>query len=210
VEYFGFVLERDVEPLANPFPAELAEAARTALVEALLAGETPHPDQGRLRRALERLGVYWRRSSGRLAAAATDQVAAELAAPVARRGAEPGARGQAGKAALALNALPGCHSNATTLSVLFRGGTLLDEGAQRRPQGCDVAACRGSLLLGSVLSGTLTRDHGYARTYVSEREEFQSPTPAGVRTPRSGGAGNVRRGGRGVRPVRSDAVREPA
>src|ERR1043166_6086963 len=43
-----------------------------------------------------------------------------------------------------------------------------------------------------------------------EREEFQSPPPAGVRAPRSGGAGNVRRGGRGVRPVRSDAVREPA
>src|SRR5438876_11211287 len=80
VEYFGFVLERDVEPLANPFPAELAEAARTALVEALLAGETPHPDQGRLRRALERLGFYWRRSGGRLAAAAPEQGAAGRAA----------------------------------------------------------------------------------------------------------------------------------
>src|SRR5205085_1742141 len=49
VEYFGFVLERDVEPLATPFPGELADAARAALVQALLAGETPHPDQGRLR-----------------------------------------------------------------------------------------------------------------------------------------------------------------
>jgi hypothetical protein len=84
VEYFGFVLERDVEPLANPFPAELADAARTALVEALLAGETPHPDQGRLRRALERLGFYWRRSGGRLAAAATEQVATRLAAQLAQ------------------------------------------------------------------------------------------------------------------------------
>jgi ATP-dependent helicase HrpA len=80
VEYFGFVLERDVEPLASPFPPELAAAARAALVEALLAGETPHPDQGRVRRALERFGFYWRRSGGRLAAAGTEQVAARLAA----------------------------------------------------------------------------------------------------------------------------------
>jgi len=84
VEYFGFVLEREVEPLATPFPAELADAARAALVEALLAGETPHPDQGPLRRALERLGFYWRRSGGRLAAAATEQIAARLGAQLAR------------------------------------------------------------------------------------------------------------------------------
>ena len=84
VEYFGFVLERDVEPLATPFPVELGDAARAALVEALLAGETPHPDQGPLRRALERLGFYWRRSGGRLAAAATEQVAARLGAQLAR------------------------------------------------------------------------------------------------------------------------------
>src|SRR5207302_8734101 len=58
VEYFGFVLERDVEPLATPFPGELADPARTALVEALLAGATPHPDQGRLRRAPGRPGFY--------------------------------------------------------------------------------------------------------------------------------------------------------
>lgn len=86
VEYFGFVLERDVEPLANPFPAELAAAARTALVEALLAGDTPHPDQGRLRRALERLGFYWRRSGGRLAGTATERVAALLGEQLARVG----------------------------------------------------------------------------------------------------------------------------
>src|SRR2546421_564390 len=86
VEYFGFVLERDVEPLANPFPGEVADAARTALVEALLAGETPHPDQGRLRRALERLGFYWRRSGGRLAGTATEQVATLLGAQLAHVG----------------------------------------------------------------------------------------------------------------------------
>src|SRR5213595_483630 len=75
VSYFGFLLERDVEPLPSPFPQEFAGAARTALVEALLAGHTPHPDQARVRRALERFGFYWRRSGGRLAEAATEQIA---------------------------------------------------------------------------------------------------------------------------------------
>ena len=78
VEYAGFLLERDAEPLPNPFPQELAGAARAALVDALLAGHTPHPDQVRVRRALERFGFYWRRSGGRLAEAATEQVAVWL------------------------------------------------------------------------------------------------------------------------------------
>ena len=80
VEYFGFTLDREVEPLPNPFPAELADLARRALVQALLAGETPHPDQGRLRRALERFGHYWRRSGGRLSQADGSNVAERIAA----------------------------------------------------------------------------------------------------------------------------------
>ena len=83
VSYFGFVLERDVEPLPEPFPSELAAAARAALVQAVLAGGTPHPGQGRLRRALERFGFYWRRSGGRLQEAAAEQVAARVAAQLA-------------------------------------------------------------------------------------------------------------------------------
>src|SRR5258708_13275321 len=78
VSYFGFVLARDSEPLANPFPPDLADAARGALVQALLAGETPHPDQGRARRALDPFGFYWRPSGGRLAQAATAQGAPQL------------------------------------------------------------------------------------------------------------------------------------
>ena len=78
VEYFGFLLEREVEPLPDPFPAELAEAARAALRDALLAGEAAHPNQARLRRALERFGFYWRRSGGQVAAAATERLAAGL------------------------------------------------------------------------------------------------------------------------------------
>src|SRR5438309_2683943 len=80
VEYCGFVLEREVEPLRSPFPPDLAAAARTALVQALLAGETPHPDQGRIRKALERFGFYWRRSGGGLAEAAGERLTARLAA----------------------------------------------------------------------------------------------------------------------------------
>src|SRR5881296_876136 len=80
VTYRGFVLDRYVEPLPNPFPTELAGAARAALVEALLGGGTPHPDQARIRRALERFGLYWRRSGGRLQQAATERLASRLAA----------------------------------------------------------------------------------------------------------------------------------
>jgi ATP-dependent helicase HrpA len=76
--YFGFLLERDAEPLPDPFPPDLASAARAALVEAVLTGVTPHPDQGRVRRALERYAFYWRRSGGRLPEAAHERLAAKL------------------------------------------------------------------------------------------------------------------------------------
>jgi hypothetical protein len=78
VTYFGFELDRDVEALPSPFPDDLAAAARDALAEALLAGATPHPDQSAVRRALERLGYYWRRSGGTLTEAATDRSLAIL------------------------------------------------------------------------------------------------------------------------------------
>ncbi|MEX2156611.1 MAG: DEAD/DEAH box helicase [Gemmatimonadales bacterium] len=83
VVYFGFTLDREVDPLPSPFPPELADAARRALVQALLAGETPHPDQSRVRRALERFGLYWRRSGGQLAQAHGDRLAERIAAQVA-------------------------------------------------------------------------------------------------------------------------------
>ena len=86
VRYFGFLLERDVESLASPFPRDLAGAARAALAAAVLAGETAHPDQGRVRRASERLGEYWRRSGGTLAAAASERVAEQIAGQLERVG----------------------------------------------------------------------------------------------------------------------------
>src|SRR5262249_44832204 len=84
VESFGFIPDRDVEALPSPFPPELAEAARHALVSALVAGETPHPDQGGGRRALERFGYYWRRPGGRLEQAAGERIAEQIAAQLAR------------------------------------------------------------------------------------------------------------------------------
>jgi ATP-dependent helicase HrpA len=83
LEYFGFLLERDVEPLPSPFPAALAESARAALVAALVQGRTPHPDQRALRRALARCDEYWRRSGGTLAEAASDRLADRLARQLA-------------------------------------------------------------------------------------------------------------------------------
>ncbi|MGH7646356.1 MAG: DEAD/DEAH box helicase, partial [Gemmatimonadales bacterium] len=57
--------------------------ARAALVAALLAGETPHPDQHTLRRDLDRLGLYWRRSGGQLAQASSGRLAERVAAQLA-------------------------------------------------------------------------------------------------------------------------------
>jgi hypothetical protein len=84
VEYFGFTLDRDVEQLPSPFPEELADAARQALVQAILAGETPHPDQGKVRRGLERFGHYWRRSGGQLSQARSEELSEQIAAQLAR------------------------------------------------------------------------------------------------------------------------------
>ena len=62
--YFGFELETDIEPLGGVIPPQLREAARLGLARALLEGETPHPDQGRIRRAAATLTEWWRRSGG--------------------------------------------------------------------------------------------------------------------------------------------------
>ena len=64
--YFGFELETDIAPLDAVIPSELLGAARLGLARALLEGETPHPDQGKIRRAVAALGEWWRRSGGRL------------------------------------------------------------------------------------------------------------------------------------------------
>jgi hypothetical protein len=80
LSYFGFELETQVEPLGEPFPAELAQAAREALAAGLLDGSTGHPDQARIRRAVERLREWWRRSGGTLSAISDPALARRLLA----------------------------------------------------------------------------------------------------------------------------------
>jgi hypothetical protein len=76
--YFGFDLDTDVEPLRGPIPEALRAAARDALTEAVMEGETPHPDQGRLRRAVETLDELWRRSGGALGAVSPGAVRSRI------------------------------------------------------------------------------------------------------------------------------------
>lgn len=76
--YFGFELDTLVEPLEGDAPAELQPALREALAAALLAGETTHPGQGRIRRAAAEAGELWRRSGGQLQALAPAAIRAGL------------------------------------------------------------------------------------------------------------------------------------
>jgi hypothetical protein len=71
--YFGFDLEDSLEPLSGAIPAELRASARGALVDALIAGETVHPRQGAVRRALHELDELWRRSGGTLESASPER-----------------------------------------------------------------------------------------------------------------------------------------
>ncbi|HEU4699066.1 MAG TPA: DEAD/DEAH box helicase [Gemmatimonadales bacterium] len=64
--YFGFDLDTDTEEIRGRIPEPLRDQARDVLAEALVDGETRHPDQGRLSRALGELDELWRRSGGTL------------------------------------------------------------------------------------------------------------------------------------------------
>ncbi|HEV8177227.1 MAG TPA: hypothetical protein VGP44_06010, partial [Gemmatimonadales bacterium] len=72
--YFGFDLETEVEPIEGQIPPELQPAARDVLTQALVEGETVHPDQQRLRRSLAELDELWRRSGGVLRAISPEEV----------------------------------------------------------------------------------------------------------------------------------------
>jgi ATP-dependent helicase HrpA len=78
LDYFGFHLETVVEEIEGNVPPALLEAARDALVTALVEGESPHPDQGRIRRAVADLDEMWRRSGGTLSAISPSAVRAIL------------------------------------------------------------------------------------------------------------------------------------
>ncbi|HEU4799257.1 MAG TPA: DEAD/DEAH box helicase [Gemmatimonadales bacterium] len=85
-EYFGFELDSDRKSIEGRFPAEHQEAALKALASALLAGDTVHSDQGRIRRAAETLDEYWRRSGGRLAVASEESLQALVASQLEAEG----------------------------------------------------------------------------------------------------------------------------
>ncbi len=72
--YFGFELETVTEALEGDIPAQLRGLALDALAAALVAGDTVHPDQGRIRRAVTELDELWRRSGGALSQAALEPV----------------------------------------------------------------------------------------------------------------------------------------
>ncbi len=80
LSYFGFELETEIEPLTGGIPDELLPVAREALAAALLDGQTPHPDQGRIRRAASQLREWWRRSGGSLALVAEPELRARISA----------------------------------------------------------------------------------------------------------------------------------
>ncbi|MGH7670807.1 MAG: DEAD/DEAH box helicase, partial [Gemmatimonadaceae bacterium] len=66
VDYFGFELQRDAEPV-DRFPVDLAPRARALLAEALARGESRHPAARRNQPAIENVREAWRRSGGRTA-----------------------------------------------------------------------------------------------------------------------------------------------
>jgi hypothetical protein len=72
--YFGFDLEVEVEPIEGEIPSPLQQPARDVLTQALVDGETVHPDQHRLRRTLAELNELWRRSGGTLAAISPEEL----------------------------------------------------------------------------------------------------------------------------------------
>jgi ATP-dependent helicase HrpA len=65
VEYYGFVLEREIEPIEDVFPPELAPQARRALAESVAKFEARHPAVKRNRAAIEEIREAYRRSGGR-------------------------------------------------------------------------------------------------------------------------------------------------
>jgi hypothetical protein len=67
VEYFGFELAREGEPL-DAFPPELAQNARHALADALARGVARHPAARRHQAAIEQIRDIYRRSAGATAA----------------------------------------------------------------------------------------------------------------------------------------------
>jgi len=76
VEYYGFVLERDIEPIDDVFPDEVADIARATLADAAARFEAKHRSLKDLRARVEEVREVWRRSGGRTAKLGTKELAA--------------------------------------------------------------------------------------------------------------------------------------
>ena len=76
VEYYGFVLERDIEPIDGVFPDDVADIARNTLAEAAARFEARHRSLKELRPRVEEIREVWRRSGGRTAKLGTRELAA--------------------------------------------------------------------------------------------------------------------------------------
>ncbi len=63
VEYHGFELEREIEPI-DEFPTELADRARHALAESLARGDARHPGAKKNQDAIDSIRETYRRSGG--------------------------------------------------------------------------------------------------------------------------------------------------
>jgi ATP-dependent helicase HrpA len=83
LEYFGFELERESEPI-DIFPPDLADAARDALANALASGEARHHAVRRDSSAIHEIRAAYRRSGGRTPRLSETELAALYRVPLAR------------------------------------------------------------------------------------------------------------------------------
>ncbi len=64
IEYFGFELEREIEPVEEPFASDVAPLARRTLAEAMARFEARHVAVRKNRDAIDRVREVYRRSGG--------------------------------------------------------------------------------------------------------------------------------------------------
>jgi ATP-dependent helicase HrpA len=83
LEYFGFELERESEPI-DVFPPDLADAARDALADALASGEARHHAVRRDSSAIHEIRAAYRRSGGRTPRLSEAELAALYRVPLAQ------------------------------------------------------------------------------------------------------------------------------
>jgi ATP-dependent helicase HrpA len=83
LEYFGFELERESEPI-DVFPPDLADAARDALANALASGEARHHAVRRDSSAIHEIRAAYRRSGGRTPRLSETELAALYRVPLAQ------------------------------------------------------------------------------------------------------------------------------